>query len=149
MATKKKKRVTKKRVTKKKATTKTLDISTTNFDRPVISIDGQKFEMRPPEELTHFEFAQQIRIVNRNLAIVEEGISEEGFIELQELTSEAIHLMLVDVPDEVVAKITPGLFQKIQNFFNKLVDVNVAETSESDSKSSPGASDSTEASEEE
>ena len=144
----KKKAAPKKRVAKKKVTTKTLDISTTDFDRPVISIDGQKYEMRPPEELTHFEFAQQIRIAERNLAIINEGVSEEGFVELQELTSEAIHLMLVDVPDAVVAKITPGLYGKIQAFFNKLTDADEATVSENDSESSPGASDSTEASEE-
>ena len=138
----------KKRVAKKKVTAKTLEISTTDFDRPVISIDSQKYEMRPPEELTHTQFARQVRIANRNLAIIEEGVSEEGFIELQSLTAEAIHLMLVDVPEEVVAKITPGLYGQIQSFFNKLAVDDEAKTSESDSKSSPGASDSTEASEE-
>ena len=128
---------------------KTLDISTANFDRPVISIDGQKFEMRPPEELTHTQFARQIGIANRTLMIIKEGVSEDAFVELQNLTSEALHLMLVDVPDEVIAKITPGLYQKIQTFFNELTDANEATVSESSSKSSPGASDSTEASEEE
>ena len=128
---------------------KTLEISTTDFDRPVISIDGQKYEMRPPEELTFEDFALQARLGTRMVEVAEGGIDEDSLTELQGLVAQGIHLLLVDVPDDVVSKVNPGNFRRLQSFFNKLTDADEAEVSESDLKSSPGASDSTEAPEEE
>lgn len=129
---------------------KTLDLSTTDFDRATVCIDGEPFEMRTSEELGFAEFGRHLSIGKRMIEISKEGVDEESLLELQELTIEGVHLFLIDVPDEVASKITPGLYGKIQSFFTKLAkadDDDEAEASESVLNSSPGASDSIAASE--
>ena len=129
---------------------KSLELSTTDFDRATVRIDGKGYKMRNAEELTFDQFGRQISIAKRMTEIVEGGdVSGKDLKELGALTAEAINIMLISVPKTVVAKITPGLFKKISTFFNQLTseDADEAEVSENASSSSPGVSDSTAASE--
>ncbi len=119
------------------------EFSTTEFVRPVISIDGDKFEMRVPEEMTFDAFAMQIGFGESIQEIIARGISPETLAEMQELVESAARNLLVDVPDEVTSKITPGLYMKIHELFNSLATVNdEASASENASSSSAGSNDS-------
>lgn len=123
---------------------KMLELSTTDFDRPIVRIDGEDFEMRVPEELTFSQFGRQITIGKRVIELAEHGVDESGLLELHELIVEAAQLLLINVPNDVARKITPGLYRRIQTFFNELgsADDDEAEASDSASNSPPGASDS-------
>ncbi len=145
----KKKRTTKRaRKPRQSAKRVIAEFATTEFVRPVISIDGDKFEMRVPEEMTFDEFAMQIGFGESIQEIISRGINTETLAEMQELVESATRNLLVDVPDEVTNKVTPGLYMKIHGVFNTLASAtDEASASASASRSSPGANDSTEAEE--
>ena len=112
-------------------------------DRPTVRLDAGDFEMKLPEELTFAEFARQA-VIGTTLVTMSSHADEEGVLDdLQELVMEAAGNILVDLTDEAGLSLTPGMYLKISNFFNGLVDVSATTTSESGLDSAPGASDST------
>ena len=83
---------------------KVLSLSTTEFDRPVILIDGAEFQMRAPEELT---VAMQ-----RALEKAAETREQSSLEEDDESLSKQVRGVMVSIPDEVLAKLS--LMQKVQ-----------------------------------
>lgn len=113
-----------------------LDISTSDFDRPTVKIDGEPYLMRVAEELTFDEFARQISIGNRIEVLSDTASDEESLHELGELMAESVRVLLIDVPEDVIAKLSPGLIGKILTFFKVLAadDIEPAPASENGSK---------------
>lgn len=118
-------------------------------ERPTVRLDQGDFKMRNPEEFYFRDFAKITAMGERITELVEAGLSSHA-AELDTLVGEGIKEILVDPSDEAVAAMTPKRFQRIFDFFNRLATVaedDDAEASETASSSSPGASDSMEASE--
>lgn len=155
MAKKSTKRKQRTRKTKRRSTRRTspaalppprptlLELSTTDFDRPIVRIDDDDFEMRVPEELTFHQFGQQAALRKRMKAIGDDVDDEEALEEMQHLMEESVRLMLIDVPDDVIAKLKPELVTQMIEFFNLLGTTSGAVPSADTSSSSPGAKDST------
>ena len=127
-----------------------IDLDLSAPERPTVRLDQGDFKMRHPEEFQFRDFAKIKTIGDRITELVEAGLAENAE-ELDGLLGEGIRQIVVDPSDEVVASMTPKRFQRMFDFFNKLgpdeEDDGDAEASETASSSSPGASDSTEASE--
>ncbi len=85
--------------------------------------------MRVPEELTFAKYARQVAIGEEILELVDEEPDKDTLTKLDELMSESVRLMLVDVPDEVVAKLSPVHVREMQEFFSQLVIAGEAATS--------------------
>lgn len=120
-----------------------LELSTTDFDRPIVRIDGDDFEMRVPDELTFHQFGQQVALGKRMEEISGRVDDAELLEEMHHLMEESVRLLLIDVPDDVIEKLNPGLVMKIVDFFNQLATAGGAVPSADTSSSSPGANDST------
>lgn len=129
------------------ADSNTLDLSTTDYERPTVRIDGAAYQMRHPEELHLRDYGRRASVMNRLLEL-EKGLTaetlDETIDEMDALKQVLVQLLLVDVPDEVIAKLTPGHVRRINLFFSTLLDEKASTGSENGSGSSDGASDSTE-----
>ena len=119
---------------------KILTLSTTEFVRPVVSIDGEEYQMRAPEELT---VAMQRDI---SKTVTQDTESDEDIFETQDGSlAMKVRVVMVGMPDEVLAKLSP--FQKgqiLRVFTQRVTDAIGGLSSPMDSPSpSPGASAST------
>lgn len=79
-----------------------LNLSTTDFDRPVVVIDGERYEMRSPDELT-------VRMQMQIQATVEaaEGKDDKDFEAGDATLSEQVGIVMVDLPGEVMDALSP------------------------------------------
>lgn len=128
--------------TKTRAETPTLDL--TRRERPTIKLDCGEFKMRRPQELYFRDFANIVTIGEKISELTEEGVADNAD-KLDELIGQSVNEILVAATPEAM-KMTPALFGELFDFFNRLVSKTDRDTSESASSSSPGVSDSTEAS---
>lgn len=98
-------------------------------DRPTVKLDKGDFKMRLPEELTFAEFGRQAAI-GATLVTMSERADEDGVLEeLQALVMEAAKGLLIDLTDDAALSLTPGMYLKISDFFNGLVDTSAVTTS--------------------
>lgn len=121
-----KKRTAKKRATRKRTAAPkpsdpaVLDL-TGKADRPTVRLPQGDFKMRLAEDLTFVQFGRQLQIFNTILELAEKDVAEEGVLEeMQGLVVEASGVLLIDLSDEAAAEITPGMYMKINDFFNGL-----------------------------
>jgi hypothetical protein len=94
-----------------------LTLSTTDFDRPLVSIDGKMYAMRSPDELSA-ELARAARQLKVDWDKVDE--TEDLNLwesELNRITARAVAIAMVDLPDEVMEKLTLGIRRKITEYF--------------------------------
>lgn len=104
---------------------KILTLSTTDFDRPSVTIDGESYQMRAAEELS-------VPMIRR-LTDLSKRISEQKEeVELMaEAVAESVSVVMVDLPDEVRDKLTIRQQGKIVETFSGLVaDDNAASKTE-------------------
>ena len=131
------------------ATRETLDLSTTQYDRPLVRIDGVDYELRLPEELTFEEHGRRLELGAAATALGSrtEGLDKDAIDQIHAITVESARMLLVGVPDEVFRKLTPGHLKKITDFFNGLAGRTMSETASEEGglSSVAGANDSTEA----
>lgn len=114
-----------------------LNLSTTEFDRPTVLIDGEPYEMRSPDELT-------VRMQMQIQATVEasEGKDEKDYEAGDATLSEQVGIVMVDVPDEVLRALSPVQKARvIRTFFGLFKEAIGPESA--DSKGSPAPSAST------
>lgn len=118
-----------------------LDLSTTDFDRPTVRIDGVDYEMRSSDEMSP---RQYVRLIAVGRALTDLDASEEGSLQkCADLLEENVRLLMVDVPDDVVEKMTPGLVRKLNDFFVGRAVGSEAQSGADGTSSSAGASDTT------
>ncbi len=91
--------------------TTVLTLSTTEFDRPKVSIDGRIYEMRSPDEMG----VAMMRSMNELAARIKRASDPEippadgQADKLDDLalgTSDGVRQVMVDLPDEVLGKLT-------------------------------------------
>jgi hypothetical protein len=140
-----KKRQTRAPRTKRQADTEPQTLDLTRRERPTVRLDCGEFKMRRPEEFYFRDFAGIVTIGERITELTDGGVVEHAD-ELDKLIGESVNAILVDATEEAL-QITPSLFGELFDFFNGLVSKKGKGASGSASSSSPGASDSTEASE--
>lgn len=100
-----------------------LDLSTTEFNRPKIRIDGEDYEMRPPEE-----FSSRMAIRQRQIKAkrdeygaeddegtfqIRKDLTDEEYEEFLMLGEENLRIVIVDMPDEVIKRLTLGQIGQI------------------------------------
>ena len=92
-----------------------LNLSTTEFDRPTITIDGDTFEMRAPEELS-------IKRVRRMSEIAEslKNTDDQDIDGVAAGVSDQLDMVMVDLPDDVKESLTLGQQAKILKAFTRL-----------------------------
>lgn len=113
-----------------------LNLSTTEFERPTVIIDEERYEMRSPDELT-------VRMQMEIQATVEasEGSDESDFEAGDATLSEQVGIVMVDLPDEVVAALSPVQKARIlRAFFGLFKEAIGAESDGSKASPAPSAS---------
>lgn len=94
-----------------------LTVSTTDFDRPLVAIDGEMYEMRSPDELSA-ELARAARQLKKDWDEIEETDDLDLWEEaLNRITKAALAIAMVDLPDEVQEKLKLGQRKKITEYF--------------------------------
>lgn len=81
-----------------------LDLDTL-FERPFITIDGQPFSLRSPDELSVAE-SHRFGRWGKQLEALQVDERDEAAAELEELVGTMARAILIDVPDDVFAKIS-------------------------------------------
>ena len=107
-----------------------LNLSTTEFDRPIVTIDGERYGLRPPEEMSvldlkrQYELARRIRICfTENEAgerQVKDDLSDEQFDALFDAAPQMVKILLQDIPDEVLDRMPVGMCNEILNKHTEL-----------------------------
>jgi hypothetical protein len=109
----------------KKAVSKTapavLSLSTTDFDRPLVEIDGKMYEMRNPDELTP-------PLVRKTMEaeVMMEAASDESASNIERFDATAagiaqlVDTVMVDLPEAVRDKLSTRQQMRIVSTFNKL-----------------------------
>lgn len=110
--------------------TSILNLSTTDFDRPVVTIDGERYGLRPPEEMTvpdlkcQYALARRIRICfTENEAgerQIKDDLSDEQLDALFDAAPQMVKILLQDLPDEVVDRMPIGMCNEILNKHTEL-----------------------------
>lgn len=94
---------------KNKSDAPLLNLSTTDFERPVVVIDDVSYEMRAPEEMSRSMRRKLQDTVHRlDVAAPETTEAAEAIFDAIE---EAVQICMVDLPDEVLAKL-PIVYQE-------------------------------------
>lgn len=115
-----------------------LNLSTTEFDRPKVVIDGEAYEMRSPDELT---VKMQLEIQ----ATVEaaEGRDENNLEAGDETLCRQVGIVMVDVPGEIVEALSPVQKARVlRAFFDRFKEA-IGGIGSDDSPPSPKPSAST------
>lgn len=90
-----------------------LALSTTEFDRPFLTVDGEHYDMRAPDEVT---VAMQMEI--KEIVDAATASGEVDNPQLNDATlNKQVRVLMVDMPDEVVARLTPVQKLKILRAF--------------------------------
>ena len=119
-----------------------LSLSTTKFERKTVIIDDVPYQLRAPEELT---VAMQREILKAaEVPEGEEGTAADSLESSDERLSRQANLVLIGVPGEVMAKLSPVQKGQILRVFTQGVTaaLSVEETTKPSSPSR-GASAST------
>lgn len=104
------------------AETKTpaLSLSSTEFDRPVIEIDGESYEMRASDELSAPMMRRMIEIGKRIEGAQEVPDAESRVDAMAESIMQAVDTVMVDLPAEVRDRLTIRQHSRIVETFTKL-----------------------------
>lgn len=115
-----------------------LNLSTTEFDRPKVVIDGESYEMRSPDELT---VKMQLEI--QSTVEAAEGRDEDDLEAGDETLSRQVGIVMVDLPGEITSALSPVQKAKIlRAFFDRLKQA-IGGIGSNDSPQSPRPSAST------
>jgi hypothetical protein len=93
-----------------------------------VRIDGEEYQLRAPEELTFDEHASRIEW-GAEIEELARDVNRRNLERVNELTQASVRMVLIDVPDEVIARLNPGHMRSILSFFRGLVEDTGAETS--------------------
>lgn len=114
-----------------------LNLSTTEFDRPTVLIDGEAYEMRAPDELT-----VQMQMHIQATVEAAEGADEKDYEASDATLSEQVSIVMVDLPGEVLGALSPVQKARVlRTFFGLFSEAIKGESA--DSKPSPAPSAST------
>lgn len=121
-----------------------IQLSTKDWNRPLVEIDGDPYYMIDPLELRRDTMKQMMAVANRL-----QDIDTNDIDTMADALEESVGVIMIDLPDEVRDKLTLMQQSKIVKvFFDLQADPTQeggTETNESMTSSpSPGASDSTE-----
>lgn len=96
-----------------------LDLNTM-ITRPVISIDGTRFELLSPDELSVLA-SHRLGVRGRRIELLSQSDDDQDGEELDKLISEVVEEVLCDVPEEVFAKLTGTHRMAIADVFTGLL----------------------------
>lgn len=118
------------RSAKKKATTKsvvqtdpssnTIEISTVDFKRPTVKVDGKPYAMRTMEEFTVDEYVTFIEIGEQiDEMRATPGANKEHVLEVIALMRQQIGMLLLETPPKALTD-RPALMNRVLIFFGQL-----------------------------
>lgn len=96
-----------------------LDLNTMIM-RPVISIDGTRFELLSPDELSVLA-SHRLGVRGRRIEQLSQSDDDQDGEELDKLITEVVEEVLCDVPEEVFAKLTGTHRMAIADVFTGLL----------------------------
>jgi hypothetical protein len=112
---------TRKTRSKPKTAPAVLSLSTTDFERPLVKIDGKMYEMRNPDELTPPLVRKTMEAeANMELAGNEEASNIERFEATVAGIGQLVDTVMVDLPEAVRDKLSTRQQMRIVSTFNKL-----------------------------
>jgi hypothetical protein len=112
---------TRKTRSKPKTAPAVLSMSTTDFERPLVEIDGKMYEMRNPDELTPPLVRKTMEAeANMELAGNEEASNIERFEATVAGIGQLVDTVMVDLPEAVRDKLSTRQQMRIVSTFNKL-----------------------------
>ena len=101
----------------------TLNLSTTEFDRPKFTVDGgQVYEMRAREEMSVASLKRQKKL-QTGIAYYQNAVrdgretTEEEFDAYIEDMIGFVQLITVDVPRDVIAELPAGMWKKLMEHY--------------------------------
>lgn len=98
-----------------------LTLSTTEFVRPLVVIDGESYEMRSPEELTA-KMTEQLMEIEEEIGSEGEDDSPKVRVGRQiDAMHKGLSIIMPDLPAEVEEKLTFGMQLKIVQTFSGLM----------------------------
>jgi hypothetical protein len=98
-----------------------LSLSTTDFDRPLVEIDGKMYEMRHADELTPPLVRKTMEAEALMEAASDESASNSERFEASATgIAQLVDAMMVDLPEAVRDKLSPRQQLRIVSTFNKL-----------------------------
>lgn len=98
-----------------------LNLSTTDFDRPVIRIDGEAYHLRARDEIRVPDQQRFRRFGERFEELSERDASDETVQEQADALADAVREVTVDLPDDVIAQLGPYQLNDIlQAFFGQI-----------------------------
>lgn len=98
-----------------------LTLSTTEFDRPPVEIDGERYEMRSPDELSTKLLTEMIAVGKALSAIDKIEDAEESVAALQAQMNRGLAVCMVDLPDEVRDRLSLMQQRRIVEVFSDLL----------------------------
>lgn len=93
-----------------------LSLSTTEFDRPTVAIDGESYEMRAPEEMS-VALLRAMQETLEDLDNVDEGSDIE---DVASAIGKQLEIVMPDLPGDVKEKLTFGQQKLILETFRAL-----------------------------
>lgn len=122
-----------------------LDLSTQDFERSNIRIDGTLYALRSPHEL-RLPQVKRVNAVSSRLSKMQmDDDPEQAIDELDSALNEVLSILMVDLPDEVRDQLSFSHKTAILQAFSGLVAEEAAGDPTSTPSQSPGSNDSTEA----
>ncbi len=97
-----------------------LNLSTTEFDRPIVVIDAERYEMRSPDEMSIKMIREMSALGVRLRAFQDAEGDEKDFGELEAATMASVDLVMVDLPIAVRDALTITLLGRIIRTFTEL-----------------------------
>ena len=97
-----------------------LNLSTTDFDRPIVVIDDERYEMRSPDELSITMIREMAALGSRLQSFQGAEGDERDYDDLEAATKGSVDLVMVDLPDEVRDALTIGHLGRIVRTFTQL-----------------------------
>ena len=130
-----------------------LDLSTLAPTRPTIRIDGTEYQMHVMDDFGAVEL-YHLNVLGEEAVKIQrvrqKGRTEQQAIDFSENLSKQVNMMIIDLPDEVLAKLTDPMKGQILKVFSDTAGQNTekevdkeAEARPTGEKSSPDSSDST------
>lgn len=109
-----------------------LSLSTTEFERPVVLIDGEEYEMRSPDELSTAMMRELVGVQKQIEHASEAEDVDAQVDELEGAIRGGVNLVMPGLPDEIHSKLTFGHQSKIVNTFLALMKGEPDEEDESE-----------------
>lgn len=97
-----------------------LQLSTTEFDRPIVVIDGERYEMRSPDEMSISMIREMSALGVRLRSFQGADGEERDYDDLEAATKGSVDLVMVDLPDDVRDVLTVNQLGSIVRTFTQL-----------------------------